>query len=82
MQQHQAVRDADDYDETTSTFLFDEVRILCMVFTFEVNFASKARLVNETWGKRCNKLLFLANTTGELNFHCAHVCLITGTKHV
>lgn len=58
----------EDEDESKE-FLYDQVRILCMVFTVEYNFKSKAKLVNETWGKRCNKLLFLANTTGELIFN-------------
>uniref|UniRef100_A0A336K9H2 N-acetylgalactosaminide beta-1,3-galactosyltransferase n=1 Tax=Culicoides sonorensis TaxID=179676 RepID=A0A336K9H2_CULSO len=41
--------------------LYDNVRILCMVFTHKDNYKEKAYWVNQTWGKRCNKLLFMSN---------------------
>jgi hypothetical protein len=34
-------------------------RILCTVFTYRKNFLTKAIAVNNTWGKRCTKLIFM-----------------------
>jgi hypothetical protein len=40
-------------------------RILCVVFTYKKNFLTKAIAVNQTWGKRCTKLLFMAGIKHE-----------------
>lgn len=39
-------------------------RILCTVFTYKKNFRLKAQYVDETWGKRCDKTIFIS---GQLN---------------
>lgn len=39
-------------------------RILCTIFTYKKNFDLKAKYVEQTWGKRCDKLIFVS---GYLN---------------
>lgn len=40
--------------------LNEQVRILCWVLTFPFNHHTKAAAVKDTWGKRCNKLVFIS----------------------
>lgn len=40
--------------------LRDEVKILCWVLTYPLNHKTKATAVKDTWGKRCNKLVFIS----------------------
>ncbi|XP_039487953.1 glycoprotein-N-acetylgalactosamine 3-beta-galactosyltransferase 1 [Drosophila santomea] len=50
-------------EEHLATWLEREVRILCLVLTMPSSHATKAALVNRTWGARCNKLIFLSSRT-------------------
>lgn len=45
--------------------LHDEVRILCWVLTHDINHKTKAQAVKDTWGKRCNKLLFISTSADD-----------------
>lgn len=40
--------------------LYQEVRVVCMVLTYADN-RNKAIHLNATWGKRCNRLVFISN---------------------
>lgn len=41
--------------------LFEKVKVLCLVMTYPPNH-NKSRHVLKTWGKRCNKILFVTRT--------------------
>ncbi|XP_055923161.1 glycoprotein-N-acetylgalactosamine 3-beta-galactosyltransferase 1-like isoform X2 [Eupeodes corollae] len=44
--------------------LFEEVRIVCMVLTYADN-RDKAQHLKATWGKRCNRLIFISNQNDQ-----------------
>nr|XP_044251053.1 glycoprotein-N-acetylgalactosamine 3-beta-galactosyltransferase 1 [Drosophila takahashii] len=41
--------------------LFNETRVLCMVITSPKNHQSRAIHIQRTWGKRCNKVIFMSS---------------------
>ncbi len=45
--------------------LFDEVRVLCFVLTSPKS-RQKAARVQDTWGARCNRMLFMTAQKGDL----------------
>lgn len=47
------------YNEVLAQKLRKEIKIMCMIMTNPVNHRRKAIYVRNTWGKRCNKLMFI-----------------------
>ena len=53
-----------DENETVA-ILHTEVRIVCWIMTHPENHAKKAVHVKATWGRRCNRLIFMSSVMGE-----------------
>lgn len=45
--------------------LYSKIRILCIVMTEANNHYELAIHIKNTWGKRCNKLLFMSSVEGK-----------------
>jgi len=45
--------------------LTEEVRVLCWVLTHPFNHLTKAKAVKATWGRRCNKLVFISTQSED-----------------
>ena len=52
-----------DVNEVIANELSKKVRILCWIMTTPANLDRKATAVKETWGQRCNKVLFFSSET-------------------
>lgn len=49
-------------DNSTADKLFNKVWVLCYIPCTNKSFESKARLIMNTWGKHCNKLILFTRT--------------------
>lgn len=46
-------------------YLYNDVRILCIVMTEPDAVEQRTQFIKETWGKRCNKLIHISTKPGE-----------------
>lgn len=58
----------DNRVRSRSADLFHKQRILCWIMTSPENHQKRAMAVKNTWGKRCNILLFMSSEEGIENF--------------
>ncbi|XP_067677230.1 glycoprotein-N-acetylgalactosamine 3-beta-galactosyltransferase 1-like [Haliotis asinina] len=55
------LKDNDD----VSKVLYQKEKVLCCILTSPKNLAVKARVVRDTWARRCNKVLFMSSVTNR-----------------
>lgn len=54
-----------EVNTTIADKLYDEVKVLCWILTGPANHQKKAIHIKNTWGSRCNKLLFMSSQEDE-----------------
>lgn len=48
------------YNKSLADKLFSEVKVLCWVMTHPANHKNRSMHIKDTWGRRCNVLLFMS----------------------
>ena len=49
-----------DVTTNLADLLYSEVRVLCAVMTDSMKLNETGHIIMDTWGKRCNKIIFFA----------------------
>ncbi|KAK2140542.1 hypothetical protein LSH36_1321g00053 [Paralvinella palmiformis] len=68
-------------DHRMANELAKKVRVLCWITTYSENLQKRAIHIKNTWGKRCNKLLFFSDKD-ERNFPAIGLGVDTGREHL
>lgn len=53
------------YDASLADELNNKVRIVCLILTQPADHKTKAQYVKNTWGSKCNKLIFLSTEVDD-----------------
>ena len=56
----------DNMRQNNNSTLGKKVTLLCLVMTYPKNFGTQALAVKHTWGKRCDKLLFISSVADPI----------------
>lgn len=70
------------YESDLAKQLFNNIRVLCWVFTHPTNHKLKVPHVKNTWGKRCNKLLFMSIEKDPNNPDVVAIPIPEGRSHL
>ncbi|XP_061182114.1 glycoprotein-N-acetylgalactosamine 3-beta-galactosyltransferase 1-like [Saccostrea echinata] len=70
-----------DVNEDAANDLRKKVRVLCWVMTAPKNLDKKATAVKNTWGKRCNKVIFFSSETNT-SFPTVGLQVSEGREHL
>ncbi|RUS72820.1 hypothetical protein EGW08_019413, partial [Elysia chlorotica] len=68
-------------DDTVARQLKDKVRVLVWVMTSPQNLEKKAQIVKDTWGRRCNKIIFFSSETNK-DFPTVGLNVSEGREHL
>lgn len=70
------------YENELAGQLYNDVRVLCWVFTHPSNHKIKVPHVKNTWGKKCNKLLFMSIEEDPTNPDVVAIPVPEGRAHL
>jgi hypothetical protein len=73
---------AELYETEMADKLFSEVKILCWIFTHPDNLKTKVPHVMQTWGKKCNTLLFMSTEKDPNNPNVIALPVENGRAHL
>ncbi|XP_046555650.1 glycoprotein-N-acetylgalactosamine 3-beta-galactosyltransferase 1-like [Haliotis rubra] len=68
-------------NDAISKALYQKERVLCWIMTSPKNLDVKARVVRDTWARRCNKVLFMSSVT-DPEFPTIGLNVSEGRKHL
>ncbi|XP_048242079.1 glycoprotein-N-acetylgalactosamine 3-beta-galactosyltransferase 1-like [Haliotis rufescens] len=69
------------HDDAISKALYQKERVLCWIMTTPKNLDVKARVVRDTWSRRCNKVLFMSSVT-DPKFPTIGLNVSEGRRHL
>ena len=68
-------------DASIADYLHRKVRVLCWIMTCPKRLSSRAKTVKDTWGQRCDTLLF-ASDIYDQSFPTINISVLSGRTHL